>query len=305
MRHALPTLICTLLLAACGSHSNSSESATTAPPAPATTATAPATTPAANTPAASATAPATPSQDTAATTADDAAADTGASGPSLTQAQRAEAEKIYQQGLGKWTEGKNYFDIDPNQPRVGTTSKVEVVEVFSWGCPACNQAHPFVDSMRKQLPSFATMVYLPASFIPTENWPMYQRTFFTAKAMGVARKSYDAMFDAVWKSGELATYNLAGRGLKDRADWPTIDDVAKFYAKKFGVDAKQFVAVAHSFSINTQMKRADELIKSYGVASTPNFVVNGMYRFDYRSAGGVKQTPELANWLAAKAALGK
>ena len=38
-----------------------------------------------------------------------------------------------------------------------------------------------------------------------------------------------------------------------------------YFAKHYGVDAKQFVAVANSFSVNTQMKRADELIKSYGV----------------------------------------
>ncbi len=308
MRHVLPILLCSLLLAACGSHSGSDQPTTAATPAtpattPATTVAAPADSTAAP-PASAATTAAPAATDSAASAAgDDAATDEGTSG--LSTAQLAEAEKIYQQGLGKWTEGTNYKLISPSQPKVTTTGKVEVVEVFSWGCPACNQAHPYVDAMRKQLPSFATMVYLPAGFIPTENWPMYQRTYFTAKALGVADKSYDAMFDAVWKDGDLATYDPAGNGLKKKSDWPTIEDAAKFYAKHFGVDAKQFVAVANSFSVNTQIKRADDLIQSYGVASTPHFVVNGMYRFSYTDAGGVTQATELADWLAAKAALGK
>ena len=42
---------------------------------------------------------------------------------------------------GKWVEGKQYQRIEPAQPKVTNTSKIEVVEVFSYGCPACNQYH--------------------------------------------------------------------------------------------------------------------------------------------------------------------
>src|SRR3546814_7543754 len=45
--------------------------------------------------------------------------------------------------------------------------------------------------------------------------------------------------------------------------WPTIEDVAKFYTK-FGVDPQEFIGVANSFSVNTNMKRADDLMKAYG-----------------------------------------
>lgn len=312
MRLAFPILICSVLLAACGSHPGNNEPSTASTPmASATAASAAASTAQAQAPAstaAPASSPATTTtspSDSAKAGTDDTNASNGGQDSAITPAELAQARTIYQRGAGKWTEGTNYYRITPPQPKAGSTSKVEVLEVFSWGCPACNAAHAAVDSMRKALPSFATMDYLPASFIPTENWPLYQRVFFTAKAMGLARKSYDAMFTAVWDSGELATYNLAGRGLKPRSEWPTIDDVARFYAKKYGVNAKQFAAVASSFSVNMQMKRADDLIKAYGVNSTPTFVVNGMYRFSYRSAGGVAQGTELAQWLAAKAALGK
>ena len=148
------------------------------------------------------------------------------------------------------------------------------------------------------------MNYLPAAFRPDENWVVYQRAFYAAQALGVAEKSYDAMFDATWKTGETATYNLKGTGLKPKEAWPTIEDIAKFYAQ-FGVDPKEFVAVANSFSVNTRMKRADDLIKAYGIDGTPSMVVNGKYRYGPTTAGGYAQTIELTQWLVAKEQAGK
>jgi thiol:disulfide interchange protein DsbA len=205
---------------------------------------------------------------------------------------------------GKWVEGKHYFLIEPAQP-TSHPGKIEVTEVFSFGCPACNAFHTTADQIRKSLPAGAVMNYLPAAFRPDENWVVYQRAFYAAQALGLAEKSLDAMFDATWKTGETATYNLKGTGLKPKEAWPTIEDIAQFYAKNFGVDAKEFVAVANSFSVNTKMKRADDLIKAYGIDGTPSMVVNGKYRYGPSTAGGYAQTIELTQWLVAKEQAGK
>ena len=90
------------------------------------------------------------------------------------------------------------------------------------------------------------------------------------------------MFDAVWKTGELAIYDASNR---IKSPLPTIEDVAKFYAK-YGVKADQFVATANSFTINTRMKQADAFVKAAGVDQTPTIVVNGKYRLTTVSAGG-------------------
>lgn len=258
--------------------------ASTAKPAPASTAQAPAATSTAAASASTAAAPAT-----ASTTA------------SAAQKPAAPAEPFVDNG--KWVEGKNYFTIEPQQP-TGNPDKIVVTEVFSYACPACNAFHTTADQIEKSLPSNAVMTYLAASFRPDENWPLFQRAYYAANALGVAEKSHDAMFDAVWKSGELATYDLTTSRPKTQSAWPKIDDVAKFYAK-YGVDPKQFVAVANSFSINTQMKRADDMMKAYGVDATPTVVVNGKYRFTTGSAGGYPQAIELTKWLVAKEAAGK
>ena len=281
-----------IALAAC-SHNGSDTSAPQ--PAPAQTS-APAAPASAAKPAPAGTAPAAAASATPASagTAAPAAASTAA-------AAQAPAQPFVDNG--KWVEGKNYFTIEPQQP-TGNPDKIVVTEAFSYACPACNAFHTTADQLEKSLPSNAVMTYLPVSFRPDENFPLFQRAYFAAKALGVAEKAHDAIYDAVWKTGELASDDLATGRPKPQSAWPTIDDVAKFYAK-YGVDPKQFVAVASSFSVNTQMKRADDMVKAYGVDGTPSIIVNGKYRFTPGSAGGYAQSLELTQWLIAKEAAGK
>ncbi|GLQ49066.1 thiol:disulfide interchange protein DsbA/DsbL [Dyella flava] len=289
------TFLCAALLAVSACSHNGSDNGTAPQPAPAQTSApaAPASpAPAASTPAAASTAAASSS-----TAPAPAAASTTA------QQQKPSTPAAPFVDDGKWVEGKNYFTIEPAQP-TSNPDKIVVTEAFSYACPACNAFHTTADQLAKSLPSNAEMSYLPVSFRPDENFPLFQRAYFAAKAMGVADKTYDAMFDAVWKSGELASDDLTTGRPKPQSAWPTIDDIAKFYAK-YGVDPKEFVAVANSFSINTQMKRADDMVKAYGVDATPTIIVNGKYRFTPGDAGGYAQSIELTKWLVSKEAAGK
>ena len=291
MLKRLPILCVALLALAACSHDSDNSAASSSTPAASSTAATTAT--ASTTPAPASTAPAA---------AASAAPAASASTPATADARPAKPAAPFVDD-GKWVEGKNYYLVDPAQP-TSHPGKVEVTEVFSYACPACNSFHTTMDELVKSLPSNAVVVYLPASFRPDENWPLFQRAFYAAQALGVADKTYDAMFDASWKTGELSTYDLQAGKPKPHEAWPTIDDVAKFYAK-YGVDPKQFVGVANSFSINTQMKRADDELKALGVDSTPTIVVNGKYRLTPKDAGGLPQTIELVQWLVSKETAGK
>ena len=119
----------------------------------------------------------------------------------------------------------------------------------------------------------------------------------------MAAKGNDAMYDAVWKTARTDCDEGRG-GLKSKDALPTIEDAAKVYAK-FGADPKEFVAVANSFAINTKVRRADELVKAYGVEGTPTIVVDGKYRVSPSQAACYEQSIELTKWLVAKEAAGK
>lgn len=193
--------------------------------------------------------------------------------------------------------GKNWFAVEPPQP-TSTGDKIEILEVFSYACPACNLFQPTMRKLRAALPADAEITHLPAGFRPDEDWPMFQRAFYSAQALGILDKAHDATFDAIWKDdGKLRiTDPTTHRPLKPM---PSIEDAGKFYAQ-YGVTAEDFAGVAQSFAVNAKVKRADQLIKSYGVDSTPTVIVNGKYRLTSTSAGGVDKVVPLVLFLIEK-----
>ena len=196
-----------------------------------------------------------------------------------------------------WKEGKHYFAIRPPKPSVLDNGTVKVTEVFSYGCPACNSFYPIAEKLQASLPDNVQFDFLPASFLPAEDWPMFQRAYCTAQVLGLVDATHTIMFDAIWKTGELAIVDPKTQRIKKTL--PTIEDAAKFYNKVTGVPVEKFLATAKSFGINTATKRADQLIKAYQVDSTPTIVINGKYRLTASSAGGYDQLIELTNWLVA------
>lgn len=201
----------------------------------------------------------------------------------------------FAQGGANWVEGKNYFLLQPPQP-TSTPGKIEILDVFSYACPACNAFQPTLDKLEKALPAGTQMAYLPAAFNTTEDWPVFQRAFLAAQNLGVAQKSHDAMYNAVWGDRSLAVVTPDGHALPKQ---PTIEDVAQFYVK-YGVKPADFIAVAKSFSINAEVKRSDQALIDYQVDQTPTLIVNGKYRLTPRSAGGLQQTIDLVLYLVAK-----
>jgi thiol:disulfide interchange protein DsbA len=197
----------------------------------------------------------------------------------------------------RWVEGRNYYLIQPPRPTGLPAGKVEVTEVFSYACPACNQFQPYMRKLKQTLPSNVVVDYVPASFNASEDWPMFQLAYVTALTLGVAEPTHDAMFDAVWTTGELATTDSSG-ALKTRM--PTIEDAAGFYEKHAGIPAAKFIAASKSFGADSQVRIAEEKIKQYGVDRTPTVIVNGKYRLVVASAGGDEQMIELVTWLVAK-----
>ena len=127
---------------------------------------------------------------------------------------------------------------------------------------------------------------------------MFQLAYVTAQTLGVADQTHDAMFNAVWQSGELAVIDPATRGIKSRL--PTIEDAAKFYQAKAGVPVDKFLETAKGFTVDNKVRAAEDLVQRYRVDRTPTIVVNGKYRLHTESAGGNDQLVELVKWLVAK-----
>ena len=198
----------------------------------------------------------------------------------------------------QWTEGKNYFNIVPSLHTSAPPGKVEVTEVFSYGCPHCAQFRPVIKQLKASLPANAVFTMVPASFNPSEDWPMFQRAFVTAEALGIADRANDGIFDAVWTSGELGVVDLQTNRLK--SPQPSIQDAAKVYNKLTGIPVDKFLNVSQSFAVEVKMKADDAYLTHGLVDSTPTIVVNGKYRLTTESAGGADQVVQLVKFLVNK-----
>jgi thiol:disulfide interchange protein DsbA len=202
------------------------------------------------------------------------------------------------QAAQTWTEGNQYEVLSPPQRSSVAPGKVEVMEVFSYGCPACNSFQPAMAALRHGLPVNAQLTYLPASFKPDEDWPMLQRAFFTAQALGIAERTHQAMFDAVWKTGELAIVDPATQRLKSPA--PSLEDAAKCYHRLTGVSPETFQSTARSFGVEVRMRAADAQIVAMRVPSTPCIVINGRYRIDMNTLHSQDDLIGLVRYLVDK-----
>jgi len=197
-----------------------------------------------------------------------------------------------------WVAGKQYSVIPQAQRTNVAPGKVEVMEVFSYGCPHCSQFRPIMKKLKASLPSNAQIVYLPASWNAAENWPTFQRAYLTAQSLGVADKGHDAMFDAIWTTGELSVTEADGQRLKKKL--PSIEDIAALYQRVTGVKAADFVAASKSFGVDLKMRQADSQIVAMQVPSTPTLVINGKYRVNNENLSGTDEIIELVKFLVAK-----
>jgi thiol:disulfide interchange protein DsbA len=202
------------------------------------------------------------------------------------------------QAARSWVEGTDYVLLTPVQRTTVPPGKIEVMEVFSYGCIVCNGFQPTIEKLKASLPSNAQLVFLPASFNPSEDWPMFQRAYFAAQQLGIAERTHQAMFDAVWNTGELAISDPASRRLK--SPQPSIEDAARYYARIAGVKPQDFLAAANSFTVDSRIRAADEQVAAMKVPGTPSLVVNGKYRLNMESLHGGEEVVELVRFLVSK-----
>jgi thiol:disulfide interchange protein DsbA len=177
--------------------------------------------------------------------------------------------------------GKQYVELSSAVP-VSEPGKIEVVEMFWYGCPHCYAFEPTLTPWVEKLPADVHFVRIPAMF--GGPWDAHGQLFLTLQAMGVENKVHAAVFNAIQKEHKKLT---------------TPDEMAEFVATQ-GVDKDKFLATFNSFAIKGQIVAAKELAKKYEITGVPTLIVNGKYRFDLGSAGGPEQTLQVADQLIAK-----
>jgi thiol:disulfide interchange protein DsbA len=183
--------------------------------------------------------------------------------------------------------GKHYNRLSPTQPTSSPPDKVEVAEIFWYGCPHCYALDPAVKSWVASKPDYVTFVRVPVVWSDVAK--THARAFYTAEALGKIGAMHDALF----------------REIQEKRDLLDTEDKLLAFFGTFGVDAATFKSTYESADVQTKLQRADELGRRYRVASVPTIVVNGKYITDAGLAGGNEQLFALIGELAASEHSGK
>ncbi|MBQ0725639.1 MAG: thiol:disulfide interchange protein DsbA/DsbL [Cycloclasticus sp.] len=180
-----------------------------------------------------------------------------------------------------YDEGIDFQLIKPVQP-TDDPDRLEVVEVFWYGCPHCHHFEPTLGPWAKNAPADVNFYRLPAVFNAT--WEMHARAYFAADILDVLEVSHDDLFHAMHV--EHKTFN-------------TVEKLAKFYAK-YGIDEALFEKTYHSFVVNTKIARSKEMVKRYGITGVPAVVVEGKYLITGAMAKSYGNMIKIIDFLLAK-----
>jgi len=189
---------------------------------------------------------------------------------------------------GKWKPGVNYDPIVPAQPTSVSPGKVEVVEVFWLGCPHCYALEPFVQAWLKNKPSYIEFVRIPVMWGPVHR--AHARLFYTLAALNRS-DLFEKAFDTIQQKHELLVSTTGN-------DDETLK-LQQGFAKDNGISPEDYAKAYNSFSVNSNLQRAEQLTQRYQVQGVPLVVIDGKYSTDVSKAGGPQQLISEIDDLAA------
>ena len=184
-----------------------------------------------------------------------------------------------------FTEGQEYMTLPAPHQRLSPEGKVEVVEVFSYGCIHCAHFAPVAEQLRKSLPKGVAFRLLPAPF--SGAWMPFARAYYAADRLGVVERTHLALFKAKFE---------------DHYPLNTLDELADFYARQ-GVNRDEFLRIANSAEATEQLKKDLALIQHWQVDATPTIVVDGKYRS--AQVKTLDQLADLTRWLVQRELAGR
>ena len=179
--------------------------------------------------------------------------------------------------------GTDYQPINPPQP-TSDPSKIVVTEFFSYQCPHCFRfAKPYEDWIAK-LPADVKAERVAVS-IGHQTWLPAAQAFYALTAMKKVPAIDDALFGAIHRQRLQLDTEAA------LTDW----------VGRQGIDQAAFTQAYQSFSVKLNMKRADDLSRSYRLPSVPTLAIDGRYLIPIADDGNFNDQLEIANTLIEEA----
>ncbi|MFT5135081.1 MAG: thiol:disulfide interchange protein DsbA [Arenicella sp.] len=167
---------------------------------------------------------------------------------------------------------------------VSTGDRIEVAELFWYGCGHCFSLEPQVNAWKKDLPENVVFVKVPAIF--SKRWEFHGKAFYTMEALGVLEEANDAFFHRI---------HVEVKPVND------LDGLIKFM-EAYGKTAEEITSAFNSFAVDTKLRNAKMITAKSTATGVPAFLVDGKYHTSVSLAGSTTNLFNVIDQLVTKAA---
>ena len=173
------------------------------------------------------------------------------------------------------------FDAVAQPISTDNPAKIEVMEIFWYGCPHCYHMEEPLNAWVKKLPSDVYFKRMPG--LPNPSWAPMAKAFYAMETLGVGEKLHTKLFEAIHKQKTLNPTDE-----KAAIDWVTLQS---------GSDRLKVEQAFKSFTMNTDLNRAAQIFRASGATGVPTLVIDGKYITSATQAGGNEQALKVADYV--------
>ncbi len=174
--------------------------------------------------------------------------------------------------------GVHYVELTAPAP-TQNADKIEVAELFWYGCGHCFSLEPIIGEWKKTLPEDAYFRPVPAFFGGV--WNTHGQLYYTLESLNKLDETHQAVFQAIHNEKKrLATQ-------KEMIE----------FLESYGIGEKAFKRAWSSMGVRGKMAQAERLSKAYRATGVPTLVVNGKYRIEAAMVGGFEDMLKVAEYL--------
>ena len=174
-----------------------------------------------------------------------------------------------------------YKELPSPQP-TRTGNKIEVLEIFWYGCPHCYNFEPVIEKWLEEKAEYIEYIRMPG--VMGKNWLPHARAFYAAEKLGVLDKIHRPLFDAIHKEK---------RKIMDKKS------LKKFFVAQ-GVNGDDFDQAFQSKEVEDNVRYAFTMGQRYAITGVPAVIINGKYITSASMAGSFTKITDVMNTLAAK-----
>jgi thiol:disulfide interchange protein DsbA len=185
----------------------------------------------------------------------------------------------------KFSEGTHYQRMVPTQPTVGGADKVEVAEIFWYGCNHCYDFEPFINRWAETIPANVRFVRIPAMWNPLVK--LHAQLYYTEEVLVSNGKIANP---EQFRTAVFAEYHRRQNRLA------SLDAIQALF-EKHGVSEADFQSTWGSFEVSQKMRVGEDLGRRYAITGVPTVVVNGKYRTGAGEAGSYPRLLEMIDEL--------